>query len=99
MEAMNHFSDVADLNAKVREPVAFSGAGDADARRQVGVHPIDGSSSVEDLRPYRRAVRWRLSSPRVQLRNQFRCMAFAQLTYRESLRDIATLSFPKISSA
>ncbi len=31
--------------------------------------------------------------------NQFRCMAFAQLTYRESLRDIATLSFPKISSA
>src|SRR6266851_1424378 len=68
MEAMNHFSDVADLNAKVREPVAFSGAGDADARRQVGVRPIDGSSFVEDLRPYRRAVRWRLSSPRVQLR-------------------------------
>jgi hypothetical protein len=31
--------------------------------------------------------------------NQFRCVAFAQLTYRESLRDIATLSFPKISSA
>jgi transposase InsO family protein len=65
---MSHFWDVSDLTAKVREPVAFSDAGDAHARRQVGVRPVDGSSSLEDLRSYRRAVRWRSSRPRVQLR-------------------------------
>ena|SRR5258708_33597688 len=47
---MSHFLDVSDLNAELRESVAFAGTGDAHAYRQVGVRPVDGSSSVEEFR-------------------------------------------------
>src|SRR6266850_1291649 len=65
---MSHFWHVSDLNAELRESVAFSGTGDAHARRQIGVRPVDGSSSVEVLRSHRRALRRRSSDPWVQLR-------------------------------
>src|SRR5258706_1339108 len=65
---MSHFLDVSDLNAELRESVAFAGTGDAHAYRQVGVRPVDGSSSVEEFRSHRRALRWRSSCARIQLR-------------------------------
>src|SRR3970282_109007 len=64
---MKYFLGVPDLNDEVRESVAFSSAGGAHVRRQIGIRPADGSSSVEELCSNRGALRWRSSSTPFQL--------------------------------
>ena len=88
---MKHFLVVSDLNDEMRESDAFLGAGDAHARWQIGVRSADGSSSV--WKSFGRIVERYGGDHRgrdFSCANQFRCMSFAQLTYRESLRDIET---------
>ena len=53
--------------------------GDHHEHRQDAVRPAHGFPALDDVRPVRRAL---------TCAEQFRVMAFAQLTYRESLRDI-----------
>src|ERR1700737_2614580 len=65
---MRHILDVSDLNSVMREAVAFLTTGKAHARWQIGVRTVDGSSSLEELRPHRRALWWRSSRARLQLR-------------------------------
>jgi hypothetical protein len=76
-----------DLNLIGRYSEFFRGA--AREHRQNAFRPTDGISAVEHLRADCCALRRRCSGPNAALRRAIsRAMAFAQLTYRESLRDI-----------
>ena len=63
-------------------------SGGADAHRQNSVCPDHGLSPMEHLSLYRAEIQRRLSSALSSLCRAVRIMAFAQRTYRESLRDI-----------
>src|SRR5688500_1954072 len=64
---MKHVQGVPDLNNEVRESVAFPSAGSAYVRRQIGVRPAHGSSSVEEFCSNRATLWWRSSSTAFQL--------------------------------
>lgn len=57
-------------------------------RGQDAVRASDGVRAVEDLRSNRRAAQRRRGVRTLGCADLFRVMAFAQLTWRESLRDI-----------
>ena len=60
-----------------------------DVRWQVGLCPGDGVRAVAHFPATDQEAPWRLQRSRsFSCLDQFLCMAFAQLTYRESLRDI-----------
>jgi len=83
---MMHFQVVSDLNGVVGEAVGFSGRELTHARWQVGLPAIDGHLPWKTLG---RLVTRYGGDHRIReftCANQFRCLAFAQLTYRESLR-------------
>src|SRR5258706_3315856 len=79
---MSHFRRVYDLNGEMRESLVFSGISEAHACRHIGVRPIDRISSVEELRPYRRAIRGDHYARDFSCASQFRCMAFANVLER-----------------
>ena len=79
-----------DLNCPLRvcDPAKQSLEGANDVRRQVGFRAGDGSFSAAT---FRRCVTRHRGEHKVKsfsCLDQYLCMAFAQLTYRESLRDI-----------
>ena len=81
-----------DLNAK-RDAGDVSGTptpGGTDVYRQNAVRSDHGFSPLDHLSPYCRPLAGITASGRSRATEQFRAMAFAQLTYRESLRDIET---------
>lgn len=88
--AFGGFSGVSDLNDELpmRQSYAFAFAGDTNERRQDAVRPL------MDFLPWKTFHRIvdRHDGDRyvksMTCAEQFRVMAFAQLTYRESLRDI-----------
>ena len=85
-----HFADVHDLNieAQICDAFGFDQPGVAHECGQDAVRAGDGVRAVEDLRPHHRATPGRRWRAHAGLRDLFRIMAFAQLTWRESLRDI-----------
>ena len=62
--------------------------GDAHEYRQDPFRPTHGFRALDDLHADRQSVRQRSPGPALSCAEQYRAMAFAQLTYRESLRDI-----------
>ncbi len=62
--------------------------GAIDEPRQAGVCAADATSSVDNLPPCVIRYRGQFKVKSFSCLDQFLCMAFAQLTYRESLRDI-----------
>ena len=59
-----------------------------DAYRQAGVRAVDGASAAFDVSPLRGTLRGEHKVKSFSCLDQYLSMAFAQLTYRESLRDI-----------
>ena len=81
---------VTDLNCRdqVCHPAMGSIGGATNVRRQAGLCTSDGAPGVHT---FRRIVTRYAGERKVKsfsCLDQFLCMAFAQLTYRESLRDI-----------
>ncbi len=64
---MSQFLRVTDLNVALSESSGFYRWRAAHVRRPVGVRAADGSPSVADVSPHRRALRRRSSCPRFQL--------------------------------
>jgi hypothetical protein len=60
----------------------------ADEFWQIDLCTTDGLSSFKGFSTLRQTLQGRLQTQDVSCWDQFLCMAFAQLTYRESLRDI-----------
>ena len=63
-------------------------AGPADEPRQTRFRSVHGASSADDLSAVRGALWWRAQGEKLLVPRPVLCMAFAQLTFRESLRDI-----------
>jgi len=63
---------------------------EAHAYRTDRILPSDAVSAAQRVPPLRGEVSRGRQSPQLHLHGQFLCLAFAQLTYRESLRDIET---------
>jgi len=59
-------------------------------RRGSRLCSTDGVPAKARIRSVRPSLPWQPSCAGILLRDQFLCMAFAQLSYRESLRDIET---------
>ena len=79
-------ADVPDLNSC--DARGFEQPGVTHERGQDAVRAGHGVRAVEDLRAHHRSARGRCGRSHAGLRRLFRVMAFAQLTWRESLRDI-----------
>src|SRR5579859_4100807 len=75
-----------DLNLAARYSEFFRGV--AREHRQNSFRPTHGFSALEHVRADCCALRRRCSGANAVLFRAYRAMAFAQLTYRESLRDI-----------
>lgn len=75
------------FNPAICNPVMNLHAGKHHAFRQAGVRATHGSSSATFLSPHCQTILRRIQNQSVFLS---RCAAFAQLTFRESLRDIET---------
>ena len=81
----------ADLNFALPNPRTFPGltaAGDTQAHRQDHVCSSHGIGCMDQLRADRAEPRGNAGVRALSCAEQFRAMAFAQLTRRESLRDI-----------
>ncbi len=84
---------VSDLNGGllIGQDSGLHFAGDSDVSWQDAVRPTHGLSALEDWKTFHRIVD-RCNGDRyvksLTCAEQFRGLAFAQLTYRESLRDI-----------
>src|SRR5437773_5010252 len=81
---------VTDLNrgSKVCDPARESIAGAANVRGQAGVCASHGAFAAAHLSTNRSRYAGERKVKSFSCLDQFLCMAFAQLTYRESLRDI-----------
>jgi hypothetical protein len=79
-----------DLNCECRfcHPSKHDFIGPIDEPRQAGVCSADATSSADHLPPLRRPLSWRVQSESFSCLDQFLCLVLAQLTHRESLRDI-----------
>src|SRR6266571_1187 len=79
-----------DLNGSGLPALLFGSVipGEADVYGQNPVRPADGFSAMDELWADRAAIWWRPPCQVIALRRAFPGMAFAQLTYRESLGDI-----------
>ena len=77
-------------DAAICHPARNSLAGCIDEHRQAGIRADHGASATHDIWPLRSALRGEHKVKSFSCFDQFLCMAFAQLTYRESLRDIET---------
>jgi hypothetical protein len=79
-----------DLNcaADICHPARTSFAGGIDGHGQAGVRADHGASATDDVSSLRSAYGGEHKVKTFSCLDQYLCMAFAQLTYRESLRDI-----------
>jgi len=88
---------VAEILYSIQSPLAFWAPflhpeveGRCDARGEADFRAVDGLLTKARLQRLCRSLSRQLSCAGILLRDQFLTMAFAQLTYRESLRDIET---------
>ena len=88
VKAMNFLG--LDLNCERRfcDPAKHDFAGMIDEPRPAGVRASDAASAADDVSPLRGRYAGERKVKSFSCLDQFLCMAFAQLTYRESLRDI-----------
>ena len=79
---------VIDLNAILYNRRSFARQGAPDEHAAHDFRPDHGFLADARISQMRPALPWRLQSPKFSCLDQFLCLAFAQLTYRESLRDV-----------